>query len=477
MSTIDWDVVDQMLEQIAFFVDTNDKYALFAEYMKHNNVHQFHPVDSQDFEVTLRMWYRALSAARSVPNVKDIIRYIKDEGIYYEDLVEVEPYCRVAGNLHDGIEYFLADKSRTVIRVSNGRWGVANDPAHKFLTTSSHLPQVMPQISDKNIFDLLRPCFNLDGDDLVLFVIWLIQGFSSGSHYGAMLSAERGSGKSTLTRTTNLLLDPSKADTTIMQTKLDDFQNFLGNHYLACFDNVRTIPTDYSDTMAAAITGGIVAKRKLYSDHDMVYLRLHNVVLLNGIDVFPAESDLAERFLYFRLKKIPSTKLKTDLDIQKYVLENRAQILGCVFNALARATKEIHHAKPKKPTRMANAYEEMLAIAKALDISESEFHRIITENTNALHQACAATPLVEAVCEYMNGPARGQRKFSCSSTNFFNRVRVNYSGPRAALPGRAAEFSKQLKREHDGLFAAGFQSIIDDTGSAESTITIIREKK
>lgn len=476
MPTLNWEIIKSLLSEITFFLDKHDRYEVYAEYQRGKDITHFHPICSRDFEAALRVWYRHYAGTDSVPSIQPVLQYIQDECIFHDDFEEVEPCCRIAGNLYSGIEYFLADRARTVIRIRDGSWSPTSKAQHKFLTTSSHLPQVMPQACEEDIFTLLAPCFNLIGDDLTLLVIWLVQCFSGGSHYGVMLSAERGSGKSTLTRTINLILDPSKADTTILQTKLDDFQNFLANHYLASYDNVRSIPTDYSDTLAAAITGGTVAKRKLYSDHSMVYLRLHNAVIMNGIDLFPAESDLAERFLYFRLTKIKAPDLKTDRAIEHYVQRNRAKILGRIFDILAKATEIIRGTVPKKPTRMANAYTEMLAIAKVLGLTEAQFERIVTANSNALHRACAATPLVEAIVEYMNGPAKGSRKVSCSSTRFFNHVRMNYSGPKAALPGRAAEFSKRLKIEHDALRAAGFQSIVDDTGATESTITIIRDK-
>ena len=116
-------------------------------------------------------------------------------------------------------------------------------------------------------------------------------------------------------------------------------------------------------------------------------------------------------------------------------------------------------------------------IAQAMGISEKRFDCIIRSNLAAMQKACSATPLVQAIAEYMNGPAFGKRKVTESSTTFFRKVTANYTGQKSALPASAAAFSKRLKAEHDGLAAAGFSSIIDDTGPVSSEITIIREKK
>ena len=475
--TIDWDIIDQITDQVLFFVDYYDRYTLYAEYSKTKKCLEFYPVNSEEFESYLRVQYRQLSGQRDAPSVKRIIEYIRDEAIFYEELEAVSPYSRVAGNLRDGIEYFLADRLHKVIQVTDSGWCVARDPQHKFLSTKAFGEQVVPVKGNADLLDLLSKLANLKSDDLMLFAIWLTQSFSCGTHYGLMLSAERGSGKSSLTRLISKLIDPSVVETAIMQTKLEDFQNYLANHYLATFDNVREIPTDYSDTLCAAITGSTVAKRQLFKDRDEVRLKLHNIVVMNGIGIFPKESDLAERFLYFKLEKIKPTEAKSDYELAQILNKNRPLILGCIFDILAKASAIIKDLQPKKPTRMVDAYTEMLAIAMALGLTEAEFHSLITNNTAQLANNTVGSPVVQAVCEYMNGAMAGKRKVVQSATRFHANVRANYSGDKTALFGRAAEFSKALKSEVTNLLQAGYGCLIDDTGEAGSTITVIRYKK
>jgi hypothetical protein len=74
-----------------------------------------------------------------------------------------------------------------------------------------------------------------------------------------------------------------------------------------------------------------VGKRQLYSDRDEVLLELHNIVVINGIDIFPSESDLAERLLYFELKKITSDSAISDYDLRKDFEEKRSKIAKMVL--------------------------------------------------------------------------------------------------------------------------------------------------
>lgn len=473
----DLKIVRKILDDVTFYIDATDKTRVYAEYKKDDDRTHFQSIASDDFASCLRIWYRNIAGDNTKPSVKEILTFIVDEKNYYGGLPEVEPRTRVAGSLADGIEYYLSDSKNQVIVVDNGSWCASNNPQYRFLTSSSQIKQVMPKRTSESLVDLLKPLVNLRGDDLVLFAVWLVQCFSGGTHYGLLLSAERGSSKSTLTRLINQIVDPSRATTMQLQKKIQDFQDVLADNYLCCYDNLRSIPEEHSDAMAAATTCSTVAKRVLYTTHDIAYMKLHNVFVLNGIQLFATESDLAERFLYFELKKLTSDQLRPDSEIEQLFSKNRPLILGAIFDLLAKASLLVKRPTVVKPTRMANAYVEMLAIARAMGLSDETFDSIIRTNLAAMQRACASTPLVQAVAEYMDGPAFGKRKITESSTTFFRNVTANYSGQKSTLPSSAAAFSKRLKSEHDGLVAAGFSSIVDDTGPVSSTITIIREKK
>lgn len=205
----DINIVRQILNDVAFYVDATDKTKVYAEYCKDDDRVYFQSIDSADFASCLRVWYRDAVGDDSKPSVKEILTLIMDDHNYYGEFPEVEPKTRVAGNLTGGIEYYLADKKNRVIAINSGSWYVCTDPQHRFLTSSSQLKQVMPKRTDKSLVDLLKPLVNLKGDDLILFAIWLAQGFSGGAHYGLLLSAERGSAKTTLTRLVNQIIDPS----------------------------------------------------------------------------------------------------------------------------------------------------------------------------------------------------------------------------------------------------------------------------
>ena len=473
---IDWDMVKDALDNVVFYVDKNDRQIVYAEYMKPSGAIWFAPIESKDFRSFLRMEYLARAGKDDVLDVNTVLTRIHDHANYDEIYGEIETYNRVAGKLATGVEYYLADKMQRVVRISKGKWRICRKKHFKFLTGSC-LAQVEPVHSDKNIRDLLAPYVNLTGDSYLLFIVWLIQCFTCGNHYGLMISAGPGSGKSSMTRLISRLIDPSRSETGFMPKRVEDLQTDLANRYLATYDNNSGITKEFSDTFCSAITGGTVTKRKLYTDNETVCLPLHNTVVINGVSIFPEESDLAERFLFLSLKKLSASKLVSEHDLWIRFEKDKPLILGCIFDTLANASVFAKGLKLTNKPRMADAFKEMVPIAMALGIEEKEFRRILADNTKQMQKVCAEKDIVVAVREYMNGPMRGKQKVSSFSSDLYSKICDNYSGSKNTLPKNASHFSRKLNSETAALKAAGFKVDIDDTGSEGSVMTIRRLKQ
>lgn len=472
---IDWDIVDEIIDDVTFYVDKHDRLTVYAEYQKPSNAVWFTEIEAEDFQSYLRMEYMLRLNKVETLDVNVVLKRIHDIANYSEELQAIEPFNRVSGNLEVGIEYFLADRLQQIVRVADGSWTVQQEKTSKFLTGSS-LAQVVPEKSGKDIKELLAPYVNLSGDNLLLFLVWLIQGFTCGNHYGLMISAEPGSGKSSMTRCINRLLDPSMSETGFMPRKVEDLQTDLASRYLACYDNNSGISKEFSDVLCTAITGGTVTKRKLYTDRQTVCLRLHNTVVINGISIFPEESDLAERFLFMKLKKLKPGELISEHDLWGRFEQDKPLILGCIFDILAKASVISKKLQVSGDYRMADAFSAMVAIALAMDIDEKEFRRILEKNTTEMQKACAEKDIVVAVREYMDGPAAGKRKVSGKSSEIYAKIRDNYSGSSKDIGNSASHFSRRLNNERVALAAAGFEVDIDDTGYAGSIMTIRRRK-
>lgn len=471
---IDMNSVATILDDVTFYEDAHNRKIVYAEFRNFNNETWLCNVDGDDFKAFLRISYSLVANTDEELPVDPILRRIHDESRIYCKNAKVDIHYRLAGDLHGRIEYFLADAAQNSVQVDANGVRLVNVSNHKFLRRAGTLSQVTPKQSINSIFDLLHPFVNISGDEFKLFVIWLIQAFSSGSHYCVFLSAERGSGKSLLTHVINKLIDPSPAETSTMPRNLDDLETFLANHYLCCFDNIDKISKEFSDIFCVAVTGGTVPRRKKFYDTDMVYLQLHNVIVFNGIGIAPAEEDLAERALFFEMKKLQPTEIIPERELWQSFDTKRPEILWCIFEILSKASKIIGTLNPKKKARMADAYIEMLAIAKVLGLSEDEINGLLDANAKAMGEANLPDSVAMAVDEYMK--QHKGRKLHGSSTEVYEKIAAVYSGRKGLLPVSAAAFGRRLKEVTVPLKRAGYRVLIDDTGARYNTITIIREK-
>lgn len=469
------ELITSVVEDVVFYQDSVNDEALFAEFTMGSGITYFDRLESRKFRAFLRM--KALDLADESLNADATIQYIRDYFTYEEEAEKVEVFIRTAGNLEEGIEYSLKDRKQRVVVINDDGWEFSTQTQYKFLHSSVSRAQVMPKRCDKSPIELLRPFVNLRGEDLDMFVIWLIQAFCSGTHSALLIKAERGSGKSTLSRIIRTIIEPSDADISYLSSKREELLNTLSNLYLVCFDNVSDISKEQSDLLCAAITKGTATKRALYTNNDLYVQKLHNIVVVNGISVFPKESDLAERFLVVNLKKLTSEKIRREKEFWDNFNNQLPYILGSIFKTLSNAMVHFKTLSFENMPRMADAFADMLAIALALGISEDQFRHIYADNVTRMNKLRADTPLVEAVRETMNGlQTHGRRSLEGKAERVYSIVRSTYSGDKNSLPGSPSQFSRRLEAEHDVLFAAGFRVNINDLPADGTEIQIIRKK-
>ena len=473
--------VKDIIKNTTFYGDTTDLSLIYAEFCTHQGmVRRFTSVHDPTFLAYIRGRIRNLGIKKI--SASQVIEYIED---YYKTVAfpkRVTPYMRAAGNLRCSpngkqlVEYSLNDDSQQFIEVTPQGWDVKSSSKHKFVTLPQILHQVIPKKSDGNLIEMIRKYVNLSGDMLTLFVVWLVQCFSLSSHFALVVSAERGSGKSSLSRLVRSLVDPSSVGISTYPSKLDDLQSNLSNSYLTVFDNMSDISKAESDLMCSAVTGATVSKRALYTNGDLYVQKLHSVIVMNGICVFPNESDLAERCLLVRMKKLSSNNMRTESTLWGEFEQDKPYILGLIFDTLSSAMNIVESLKNEKLPRMADAYIEMMSIALALGIGKDEFKAIYEGNKKALEKERSNTPIVEAIREFMNSSLVSGRKATGTVDTLYRQIKANYSGDKRDLPKSAARFSHSLKSERNTLDIAGFTINLDDTHSDGTHLDIIKKK-
>ncbi len=452
------EIMLEIMDKVAFFTDKSNCEDVYVEYNGMDGKSYFERPNSTHFRSLLSYEYRERTGLRTKPDFQSYVD-VKCEDAIAGQGAPVTLCHRLTGTLSKKIIYFLGGNKRqcVIIRPDKDKWFLTTNEKIKnlkFLQTNVDQPQVKP-VPGGNYLDLLRPYINLADDDFKLLAICIAQFFSrQKSHYALILSSDKGTGKSTLTKLIQDLVDPSKIGANIMTNHEKDLKTHLSGTYLACFDNTKQLRTDVSNLLCSAITGATAVKRKLYTDSDQVILNLHNVIILNGIDIIPSKSDLVDRSLLFELRPISKAERQTDNDYWNKFKKDKPAILGAIFDTLKKAMDIFPTLNVDGYQRMADANEEMIAIAKALGISEKEFSRILQSNRDRLDAAFMQNdPFIEHILDYMSKRSSG---ICAPATEVFKELKNSIVGATDFFPKSPARLSHRLKQEESALSRAGY---------------------
>ena len=469
----------QNYKGINFYADSADNKVIYAEYVipsinKHTQTREkLVRIDSPDFESYIRMIvYPQTDGSNSVSKM---LQEIKDYFINYGCPDVISPRIRTAGKLSDGlIEYDICNQGQEYVEITADGWKTTTTHSHKFLKRDINGSQVQPQKTDKSLLRLLKPFVNASKAEFILLVTWLVQAFCQGNHSILLIMAGRGSGKSTLTKIIRKIVDPSKMGAGTLPNNVDHLLTTLTNSYTVAFDNTDELAKEQSDILCSAVTGATYTKRVAYSTNNMAVFDLHNTLIINGIDIMPSESDLAERCLLLNLNSLTGSR-KKDSDIEQAFNDVLPEILGAIFNTLSKAMSVIEDLTPQNLPRMAESYIEMLAIAIALGLTEAQFEKIYFDNLAKIDKARSDIAVVQAVKEYMLSSQVSGKKIYGTATDIYTKIKANYSGDKKDLPSSASRFSRKLNSEHAALYASGYIVNIDPTKQDHTYIEIIKK--
>lgn len=471
--------INGQLNEIEFYSDPINPTAIYAEVVipgdtsPAESYELFVDINDERLKSYIRLF--VLGKNSSHLQVNPLLQNAKDIISLYGNPDQVSPRIRTAGTLRDGlIEYDLANRDRQYVRITPQGWTVTKDHQNKFLKKAINSPQVTPTVPSKDLLTLLKPYVNASADDRILFAAWLVQAFCESNHSALLITADRGCGKSTLTKMVRTIIDPSMLKPEPLHPKMDDLITRLTTAYFVAFDNIDGLSKAQSDLFCSAVSGANTSKRALYTTNELVVYELHNTLVFNGIDIVPAESDLADRCLLLKLRRIDEGKRKTDRTIKQKFEQDLPEIMGAIFSTLSEAMRIFPTITLTRMPRMADAYLDMLAIAMALGVSQAEFEEIYFGNLQALDKARADIAIIQAVHEYMTSGFVTGRVLEGTMTEVYNRIKNNYSGSPSDLPKSSSHFSRKLHHEYNALYAAGYTVNIDNTSADSTRIKIIK---
>lgn len=464
-------IIYGILKDVEFRVKSTDKDSILAIFANLKGYYEVRNVSDSRFHAFIRERYRSIAQEDDVISYRHILEVYTDKALLENKKIDV--LSRLGGDENE-TSYFMADDKNSVLLINASGIKIIKVPKkYYFMQRDNTAEQVMPKSRKprKGLIEELKPYLNMDTQMQILFVIMLVQNFiCSSSHFAYIFSSKQGSGKSTLTNIIRRIIDPAVAVMASMPENADSLKNHLANNLVVCFDNTQPLNNTYSDILCGAVTGTSFVKRKLYTDNDEVIMKLHNIIILNGIDIIPRKSDLLERSVLFKLNNIPNRKRKSEAEIKAEFEEDLPYIFGEVLKTLKKYFQKKDSIKVVGDHRMSGAYRDCYIIATILGV-ENEFLEAFSANQKLLQADYEETnPIISAITSFMDG---------CNVIS--DSVSALYLGikryaDKLKFPKSPSAFSRMLREQQTELLKAGFVIAFSEKHDF-TMLTITRNKR
>jgi hypothetical protein len=297
---------------------------------------------------------------------------------------EYEVYTRVAPA---GSEVHV-DLGDHVVTVSAEGWTVQDSCDVRFVRPNGFRPLPAPAHDPRSLEELLHAFITVtDARDLTLVIAWLVGALRGRKPFPLLsFNGEKGSAKSTTTRNLRRLIDPNEALSRFAPREPRDLMISARNSYVLAFENISKIEDWLSDALCAIATGAGSAVRQLHTDTDEIIINVSRPVLLNGINNVLKRSDLIDRAIVVSLDPIPSSKRRTEREVDAAFDAVQGAILGHLLNAvsgaLSREALVETTLRPKDLPRMADFAITVVAAEPSLQWEPGTFLGAYADNRN-----------------------------------------------------------------------------------------------
>lgn len=315
-------------------------------------------------------------------------------GIALYDGPEIPVHVRVAE--HDGCIYYdLGDETGDVVVARPRGWEIVRTAPVRFVRPSGLRPLPRPVVGGS--VEELRPLVNLDPDDFILLVAWLVAALRPGRPFCILaLQGEQGTAKSTAARVARRLIDPSVLDLRSPPRTEDDLLVAAHNSHVVAIDNLSGLQAWLSDALCRIATGGGISKRAHYSNADETIVDALRPQVLNGIDDIAARADLAERSIVLTLE--PITKRRDEAAFWADFQKRAPRILGALLDAVCCALANVDKTTVRDLPRMADFARWVTAAEPALSLPRGTILGHYRKNLGAAAAvALEASPVAVAV--------------------------------------------------------------------------------
>jgi len=405
-----------------------------------------------------RLYYEQTSRAVSAQAVQDALGVLEAKALY--DGPKENVHVRLAG--HDRAVYLdLGDEEWQAVEITAEGWRVVSDPPVWFRRPNGLLPLPAPEHGGQ--LDELRRFVNITDEHWLLLVTFLVFCLHPVGPYPLLvLHGEPGSAKSTTARVLRDLIDPYKAPIAAPPRNPHDLAISAQKRWLLAYDNLSSLPDWLSDAFCRLATGGGFTARKLYTDAGEIIFDAQRPIVLTGVGIAAARSDLLDRSLLAAAPLMSGEQRQREKVFWPAFREAQPQLLGALLDALSTALRRLPEVELSSLPRMADFAHFGVAVEPALALPAGAFLAAYAGNRAEAHEsALDASPIA--------GPLReiADEGFDGTASELMNRLTA-LAGDKVRpkeWPANASQLSRELGRLAQNLRHVGVEIEFIRTGS------------
>jgi len=274
-----------------------------------------------------------------------------------------------------------------------------------------------------------------------------------------------------LSRVLKQIIDPSNGEISHLDSSIQNTLLTLANQWFTAYDNLSGFSNEMSDLFCGIVTGQKFQKRRLYTDSELVTIRLRRCLLFNGISGVIKRADLADRSLIIDMCRLTEAERRLETEMFESLKQDQPQIMGAIFDILVSALRK--HKEMKFDFDLGGRLKDFAAwgycVADAMGIDGGGDGFVEAYRANS---AVIASEILEG--NSMIDPLIGflgtlDLPRTEKVSDFFHRFRA-YTGGRydsyvgRGLPQSPQSFSRDLKLCLGSLEARGYRMLFQRRG-------------
>jgi hypothetical protein len=304
----------------------------------------------------------------------------------------------------------------------------------------------------------IKSVMNVRNEDWpVLLGAMVAMFFPDIDHPVLLFTGPQGAGKTGIMEAVTSITDPllgpdghSFGVTSIPDPK--DWPAAASSSWCLPLDNVSALEPEMSDLLCRAVTGDGIARRKLYTDNDLIYVRFRRCILLASITLDGVRPDLAERMVRLECEMLDESRRMPDSAIGDLINSARP----AAFADLLDLVVDVRRGLARLPEscdlpRLA----DFGRILKAVDVlTEFEaFTRYIEMVGDGLADSVADDPVAEAIAALV-----AEGSWCGTADELLNRIRpADFFGGARGFPDSAKAMGHWIARNEKALREMGIE--------------------